>query len=285
MKTTTAARVAWRISLFNTRRDTAFSGRSQLREFLYWVASAVVLVAAWEWSVTHFQVSEAFFPRPSAVATALLQNLSDGTFARDLATTLTELALGFCIGSFVGFLFAMLIAELRLARIILYPYVVCLQSIPKTAIAPMMLVWFGFGIESKVALVVLASFFPVLVNTLSGIARTDPEQLAMLKAFCGKRHIIFWKVKLPSALPSIFAGLELAIMLGLLGAVVSEFLGSTGGLGYRILVLNTNLDMAGQFAALVVLAATGFTLHSAVRQVGRRVVFWGRAASDGAINV
>jgi NitT/TauT family transport system permease protein len=185
------------------------------------------------------------------------------------------------VGSVVGFLLALVISEFRPVRTIIYPYVIGLQSVPKTALAPMFLIWFGFGIQSKVALVVSTVFFPVLINTLSGIERTDPDQLDMLRAYCGKRWRIFLRVKLPSALPALFAGLELAIVLAIIAAVVAEFLGAVGGLGYRILTYNTNLDMAGEFAALAVLSVTGFFLHAMVRMIGQRVVFWGRQP-DGA---
>jgi NitT/TauT family transport system permease protein len=189
--------------------------------------------------------------------------------------------IGFLVGSLVGFLLALLISEFRPVRTIVYPYVIGLQSVPKSALAPMFLIWFGFGIESKVMLVMFTVFFPVLVNTLSGIERTDPDQLEMLRAYCGCRWRIFLRVKLPSALPSLFAGLELAIVLAMIAAVVAELIGAVGGLGYRIQIDNTNLDMAGEFAALLVLSVTGSILHAIVRLTGQRVVFWGRHR-DGA---
>jgi NitT/TauT family transport system permease protein len=199
----------------------------------------------------------------------------------DLAVTMREVTIGFLVGSLVGFLLALVISEFRPVRTIVYPYVIGLQSVPKSALAPMFLIWFGFGIESKVMLVMFTVFFPVLVNTLSGIERTDPDQLEMLRAYCGRRWRIFLRVKLPSALPSLFAGLELAIVLAMIAAVVAELIGAVGGLGYRIQIDNTNLDMAGEFAALLVLSVTGSILHAIVRITGQRVVFWGRHR-DGA---
>jgi NitT/TauT family transport system permease protein len=246
-----------------------------------WLASAILLVYFWQWYTTRFDVSPAVFPDPLQVWGSLWVNLKDGTFINDLGVTMREVIVGFVVGSLVGFFLALFIAEFRPVRTIVYPYVVGLQSVPKTALAPMFLIWFGFGIESKVALVVSTVFFPVLINTLSGIERTDPDQLDMLRAYCGRRWRIFLRVKLPSALPALFAGLELAIVLAVIAAVVSEFLGAVGGLGYRILTYNTNLDMAGEFAALTVLSVTGFVLHGIVRMVGQRLVFWGRHP-DGA---
>ncbi len=246
-----------------------------------WLVSAILVVFFWQWYTEKFDVSPAIFPAPLQVWQSLSINLKDGTFLNDLGVTMREVLVGFFAGSLVGFLLALVISEFRPVRTIVYPYVIGLQSVPKTALAPMFLIWFGFGIESKVALVVSTVFFPVLINTLSGLERTDPDQLDMLRAYCGRRWRIFLRVKLPTALPSLFAGLELAIVLAIIAAVVAEFLGAVGGLGYRILTYNTNLDMAGEFAALAVLSLSGFLLHAIVRAVGQRVVFWGRQP-DGA---
>jgi NitT/TauT family transport system permease protein len=268
------------------RRTLLFSrrGGSEYRKvarFGAWLVSAILVVAFWQWYTTHFDVSPALFPSPLQVWKSLWINLADGTFVRDLAVTMREVTIGFFLGSLVGFFLALFISEFRPIRTILYPYVIGLQAVPKTALAPMFLIWFGFGMESKVALVVSTVFFPVLINTLSGIERTDPDQLEILRAYCGRRWRVFLRVKLPSALPALFAGLELAIVLAIIAAVVSEFLGAVGGLGYRILTYNTNLDMAGEFAALAVLSVTGFVLHAIIRLVGQRLVFWGRRP-DGA---
>jgi NitT/TauT family transport system permease protein len=248
--------------------------------FAIWLVSAIVVVSFWQWYITKFDVSPALFPGPVEVFRSLSVNLADGTFIRDLGVTMSEVMTGFFLGSLVGFFLALVISEFRPVRTIVYPYVIGLQSVPKTALAPMFLIWFGFGMESKVVLVVSTVFFPVLINTLSGIERTDPDQLEMLRAYCGRPWRVFLRVKLPSTLPALFAGLELAIVLAIIAAVVSEFLGAVGGLGYRILTYNTDLDMAGEFAALAVLSVTGFVLHGIVRFVGQRVVFWGRQA-DG----
>jgi NitT/TauT family transport system permease protein len=262
-----------------TRRDRA--NYRKAARFGLWLVSAIVVISFWQWYITKFDVSPALFPSPVEVSKSLSVNLADGTFIRDLGVTMREVMTGFFLGSFVGFFLALVISEFRPVRTIVYPYVIGLQSVPKTALAPMFLIWFGFGMESKVVLVVSTVFFPVLINTLSGIERTDPDQLEMLRAYCGRRWRIFLRVKLPSTLPALFAGLELGIVLAIIAAVVSEFLGAVGGLGYRILTYNTDLDMAGEFAALAVLSVTGFVLHAIVRFVGQRLVFWGRQP-DGA---
>jgi NitT/TauT family transport system permease protein len=254
---------------------------SKASRFGAWLLSAILVLSFWQWYTIKFDVSPALFPSPLQVGRSLWANLADGTFIGDLAVTMREVAIGFFLGSLVGFFLALVISEFEPVRTIVYPYVIGLQSVPKTALAPMFLIWFGFGIESKVALVVSTVFFPVFINTLSGIEQTNPDQLDMLRAYCGRRWRVFLRVKLPSALPALFAGLELAVVLAIIAAVVSEFLGAVGGIGYRILTYNTNLDMAGEFAALAVLSVAGFVLHAAVRFVGQRLVFWSRHP-DGA---
>jgi NitT/TauT family transport system permease protein len=246
-----------------------------------WMISAVALILFWDWIVVARDISPSIFPRPGAVWAAFWQNILDGTFIGDLRVTMAEIMAGFTIGSLVGIALALLTSEFRLVRAVLYPYVIAFQSMPKTALAPMFLIWFGFGIESKIAQVVLASFFPVVVIMMAGLSRIDPDQLDMMKAFCGTRWRVFATVKLPSALPSLFAGLELAIVFSLLSAVVAEYLGSTAGLGHRILQLNTNLEMAAEFAALILLSLVGFTLHAIVRAFSTIVIFWGKPRNDG----
>jgi NitT/TauT family transport system permease protein len=247
-----------------------------------WILSFIVLLFSWKWIVTFFAISPAVFPAPDAVFNSMIANLADGTFEHDLSVTLTEVILGFFLGSAFGFALAVLIAEVKAMRILLYPYIICFQSVPKTAIAPMFLIWFGFGLESKIALVIVSSFFPVMINTLTALLRVDADLLDMMNAYCGRPWRVFVMLKLPSAMPALFSGLELAIVSSVIAAVVTEYLGATAGIGYRILTLNTNLDMAGEFSALILLSLAGFMLHALVRQLGRECVFWGGLREDGA---
>ncbi len=150
------------------RPQPSAEGTERQRALAAWLLSAVLLLCFWQWYTTKFDVSPAIFPSPLEVWQSLRANLADGTFLKDLVVTLREVMIGFFGGSFVGFFLALVISEFRPVRTIVYPYVIGLQSVPKTALAPMFLIWFGFGIESKVALVVSTVFFPVLINTLSG---------------------------------------------------------------------------------------------------------------------
>lgn len=245
-------------------------------DLLWFVASFVLLICWLEWYVVSHAVSEVVFPRPSAVFRAFWADLSDGTYLANMGITLYAIGLGFVLGGALGFGLALLITEVAVARKIVYPYVIALQSVPKVALAPLFVVWFGFGLESKVALTTLSTFFPVLVTTLSGLDHTDHDLLDLMKAYSARRRWIFLRVKLPSALPFLFAGLELAIILSVVATVVAEFIGASKGLGYLVLLYNTRLDIGAEFAGLIALSLLGFLLHWAVKAIGDRLIFWRR---------
>lgn len=243
---------------------------------LWFVASLVVLVGWLQWYVVSHAVSAVVFPPPSAVFQAFWADLSDGTYLAQVGITLYAIGLGFSFGGVLGFGLALLITEQPMVRKVLYPYVIALQSVPKVALAPLFVVWFGFGLESKVALTTLSTFFPVLVTTLSGLDNTDHDLLDLMQAYSARRRWVFLRVKLPSALPFLFAGLELAIILSVVATVVAEFIGASKGLGYLVLLYNTRLDIGAEFAGLIALSLLGFLLHWIVKTVGERMIFWRR---------
>lgn len=243
-------------------------------DFLWFLASLVLLLVWIEWFVVYHDVPNVVFPRPSAVFVAFWTDLTDGTYLANVGITLYAIGLGFLLGGVLGFGLALLITEISMARKIVYPYVIALQSVPKVALAPLFVVWFGFGLESKVALTTMSTFFPVLVTTLSGLDNTDRDLLDLMKAYSARRRWIFLRVKLPSALPFLFAGLELAIILSVVATVVAEFIGASKGLGYLVLLYNTRLDIGAEFGGLIALSLLGFVLHWAVKSIGDRLIFW-----------
>jgi NitT/TauT family transport system permease protein len=169
-----------------------------------------------------------------------------------------------------------LVAESRTFDQFVYPYIVALQSMPKVALAPLIIVWFGFGLESKIVIVALVCFFPVLINTIVGIRQTDKNLIDLYRAFSASRWMIFRQVKLPAAAGHIFAGLEISVVLGLIGAVVAEFIASQRGLGNVIQAASVNMDVATMFAALISLALLGICGSQIVRYMHRTIVFWDR---------
>jgi NitT/TauT family transport system permease protein len=254
-------------------------GRSRLRDALMFIIFAIALGVAWELYVVWAQVPSVIIPRPTAILRALVIGLtapptSRASYLPHLLATLKEVLAGYALGSLLGLLLAIASVRFRLFEVLVRPLVVAFQSVPKIALAPLMLVWFGFGFNSKFALVTIATFFPIFVNGLTGFRSVDVGLVRMMRSFQASTWQIFSKVQFRSALPFIFAGLEIGIVHAVTSAIAAEFLGGQEGLGVRIIQSEQTLDVASIFAVLVLLAVMGGVLHGLVGQVRKRVVTW-----------
>jgi NitT/TauT family transport system permease protein len=156
----------------------------------------------------------------------------------------------------------------------LYPFVVMFQAMPKVALAPLIIVWFGLGLTSKVVNAALVAFFPLMVNTIVGLRSAEEDKVNLMKSLAATKTQIFWMLQLPNAMPYIFAGLEIAMIFALIGAIVAEFVGAQAGLGMLIQSMNFTMDVAGQFSVLLILSVVGLVLNAIVNEVRRRVLFW-----------
>jgi NitT/TauT family transport system permease protein len=243
----------------------------------------VVLIGGWELVVRIAQVPAIIVPTPSAMVAALVRDVQSPGFLYHLWVTFFETMAGFGLGAVIGLVLGGIIGQFVLLERTLYPYVVAFQTVPKVAIAPIIVIWFGFGITSKVIITATIAFFPVLANTIVGLRATPPEQIELLVAFTANRWQLFWKAKVFQALPYIFVGLDVAIVLAVIGAIVGEFVGAQAGLGYLILQRNFSMDMAGTFAVLVVLSLMGMVLHALMQFIERKVVFWMTPVDDRVI--
>lgn len=249
-------------------------GRHVATNRLLVVGFGVALFALWEFVCRGFGISELLLPAPSKILLALINGFRTGLFTAGLMATLSEIVLGFLVAATAAFICGVLISQVRFAEVMLYPYIVALQTLPKVAIAPFVLIWVGFGIESKVVIAAMVAFFPILVNTIVGLKSAPPEKIELMRSLSASSWKIFWYIQLPEALPYIFAGLNIGIVMSVLGAIVGEFIGAKAGLGYLLLQMNYNLDVVGMFAVLVVLGATGILLNALMQFARRRVVFW-----------
>jgi NitT/TauT family transport system permease protein len=234
----------------------------------------VGLMAMWETAVRVLQIPSLVLPPPSAIAISLAAMLQSPQMIRHIGVTAIEVVGGFAVGGGAGFVLGCLIGRYPVLERTVYPYVVAFQTVPKVAIAPLIIIWFGFGLSSKIVTAATICFFPVIANTLVGLRVTPPEQVEMMAAFMASRGQIFWKARLPHALPYIFTGLDIGIVLSVIGAIVGEFVGAQAGLGYMILQRQFSMDIAGVFAILVVLSVFGMALHEMMRWLQRRIVFW-----------
>ena len=234
----------------------------------------VTFVAVWEAAVRLWRLPDYLLPAPSAVARALVAGLASRLYVEHAWITVTEALLGFLIAAAAGIILGTVIAQFRLVERTLYPNVVAFQTLPKIAVAPLLVVWLGFGVSSKVVIAALVAFFPVLVNVIVGLKTVDASKLDLMRSLDASRWQTFRYVTFPNALPFVFAGLDIAIVFSVLGAIVGEFVGSQRGLGNLILQFHTSLDIAGMFAVLLLLAALGVGLHLVIQTIQRRVIFW-----------
>ena len=242
----------------------------------------VLVMLAWHFGVAVFEVSPLIFPGPVAVMQALVAGLRSGEYWLHLGVTLHEIVAGFAIGAGTGFVLGVAIGQSRLVETVLYPYVVAFQTIPKVAIAPLFVVWFGFGVASKIVITATIVFFPVLANTIVGLRSAPRDQIDLMTAFTASRWQVLWMVRFPHALPFVFAGLDIGIVLAVIGAIVGEFVGAQAGLGYLIMQRNFSMDTAGVFAILIVLSLIGIGLHAIVKVTARKVTFWAESFADSA---
>ena len=242
-------------------------------------SSSVLLVGigglfAWHFGVIWSGVDDFILPGPLAVFEGIKIQLQDPIFYSHLWVTTQEALAGFFIAILIALTLGTAVSQIRIVEKALMPYVAALQTIPKVALAPLLVIWFGYGLSSKIVLAALICFFPMLINVIEGLNSADSERIRMLTVFGASKSQIFKKVKFPSALPFIFAGLDIGIVFAILGAVVGEFLGAQRGLGTLLLQTQYNFDIAGMFAVLIVLSLMGFFGHSLIVTLKRKFAFW-----------
>jgi NitT/TauT family transport system permease protein len=241
----------------------------------------VSIVLSW-WSAAHvFGVPTYVLPRPEDVLLALLRGLGRGPtdvagYWFHIGVTVWEALLGFVIGSLLGAAIGLAICHWALLGKIAYPYVVAFQAIPKVALAPLAVVWFGFGIEGKVLITAVISFFPVLVNVMAGYDAVEPERLDLARSCHASSRHILTKIIIPSLLPYLFAGLSTASVLAVLGAIVGEFVGASAGLGMLLMQYNQALEIAPLFAVILILGVVGCVMNAAVGILGAYFCSWSR---------
>jgi NitT/TauT family transport system permease protein len=234
----------------------------------------VATIAAWEAVVRIFQIPIFILPAPTQVGMALYRGLASGVYLDHLKYTLLETLLGFVVGSALGFFLGTAVAMNRYVEFFFYPYIVMFQSLPKVALAPLIVVWFGLGLTSKVINAGLVAFFPLLVNTMVGLKSADEDRVSLMRSLAASNRQIFWMLRLPNALPFVMAGLDVAMIFALIGAIVAEFVGAQRGLGMLIQSMNFNMDVSGQFSILIILSLVGLVLNRIIMLIRRRIMFW-----------
>jgi NitT/TauT family transport system permease protein len=231
-------------------------------------------IGTWEAAVRAFDIPVFILPSPTQVAMALYRGVASGLYLNHLGYTLLETLLGFVVGSALGFFLGTAVAMNRHVEFFFYPYIVMFQSLPKVALAPLIVVWFGLGLTSKVINAALIAFFPLLVNTMVGLKSADEDRVSLMRSLAASDRQIFWMLRLPNALPFVMAGLDVAMIFALIGAIVAEFVGAQRGLGMLIQSMNFNMDVSGQFSILLILSLVGLVLNRIIMLIRKRVMFW-----------
>ena len=236
------------------------------------------IAASWGLLADALSIKPFLVPSPSEIASSLWQDRS--LLGSAASTTIVEVVAGFAIAVVAGVALALLIHRSEAARRAIYPLLVGSQTIPIIAIAPILVVWFGFGLGPKLAIIALICFFPITVNCMDGLRRADPEQIRLLRSLGASREQVLGWVEIPTALPSFFSGAKIAAAVSVIGAVFAEWSGSDAGLGYLIQISSAQLLTARMFASIVVLSAIAVALFWTVGAIERRVVFWQQPDAD-----
>jgi len=250
-----------------------------MRRWLPPLAVVLVLIGLWElaarWDVIADALSiEPFLvPAPSDVAESLWRDRE--LLAENAWVTVQEVLLGFAIAAVAGFAAAIVLHLSDTLRRAFYPLLMASQTVPVIAIAPILVVWLGFGIGPKLAIIALVCFFPITVNTLDGLRSVDPELPRMMRTLDASRTMILRRVEIPSALPFLFSGAKIAAVISVIGAVFGEWSGADEGLGHLILVAQGQVQTARVFAAVFVLSALAIALFGLLALLERRVAWWG----------
>lgn len=234
---------------------------------------------AWEILVDALHIKPVILPAPSVIFLSIGKHWS--YLLTNTWPTLIAVTAGFAAAAIFGFVIAIGIAYSRWVSEMTYPFLVAAQVLPKVALAPLFLIWFGFGLTPKVVIAALIAFFPIVINTARGLSSVEPELIQYMHSLGANWQEVFFKLSLPWALPYIFASFRISIGLAVVGAVVGEFISSDNGLGYVISYANTSLDTDVMFAGLLVLSALGVALFLIIVLVERMVLSW-QTAVEGA---
>lgn len=253
-----------------------------------WVGRVLVVLTAMllilVWHLYAASTTALIMPKPWDVLNRLIDFVGSGDAWPHARITTIEIFAGFALGSFLGIGMGTLAAEFSIARRVIMPYVIISQALPKFALAPMLVIWFGFGMEPKIIIAALIAFFPLLENTFLGLSTTPADQLELFRALRASRLTTLLKLRVPFAVPTIFSGLRVALMLSLVGAVVAEYVGANKGLGALIIVSQGTLDTELMFVAFVLLTTLGFILdklHGLVYRAVMRRLYGSAAAAAG----
>ncbi|SFC73752.1 NitT/TauT family transport system permease protein [Polaromonas sp. OV174] len=258
----------------STSKAKAGSGR-----LARWFAAAspaiflsVATLIVWELISRVFQLPEFVLPAPSSIGKIFITR--QGALMQAAWVTAEEILYGFILSTLVGMLIAVAIARFERMGRAVYPLMVLFQNVPKIALAPLFILWFGYDLAPKILLIVVMAFFPVALNMLVGLQAADPNLVTLMRTVGASRTEILWRVQIPHSLPSLMSGIKIAITLSVIGAIVGEFAGASAGLGYLIQFASTQMETALVFAALIQISLLGMFFYYAVEIIESKYIYW-----------
>jgi NitT/TauT family transport system permease protein len=253
-----------------------------------WVTTPLIIIGflvCWEMYISMFNVSPFILPRPEQVWVALVELLQDPSTLTHTWTTLYETLVGFLIALVFGVGFGAVLGKMPRLEEALMPFVVALQVVPKVALVPLFILWFGFGAGSKIVIAAVLAFFPIFTNTLLGVKSVDRGHRDVMESLNAGRLRTFFLLEFPSALPYVLAGMEVGIILAVIGAVVGEYLGGSFGLGYLAVATLNALQVNALFAVILMLTVMGFGLWLLIVLLRRLVIPWHESVAFGKAEI
>lgn len=245
-----------------------------LERILLLTGITILLLIGWSMAVRSGLVAESVLPRPESVFASFVLMLDSPRFWYNAGVTGQEAILGFALGCGFAILLGISVSLSRIMQRTIVPYVIALQMVPKVALAPLFVFWFGFGMTSKVFTAAMICFLPMFVNVVQGMNSVDRSHVEMLRAAGASKVQIMRRLQFPSTLPFLFSALQICVVLAIIGAVVGEYVGAQAGIGYQIMQYNTAMRLPEMFALLAVLALVGVTLYTVVGRVRDKYIFW-----------
>lgn len=255
-------------------REKKAADRKVIRNRLLALGFGLFVLAFWHFTTEFGMVHRLIIPSPIDTFWATGRVMSAEYFWPNVSVTLQEIAWGFAIGLASGVVLGVGVAMFETVRATIYPYLVALQAPPKIVLAPIFITWFGFDQPSKIAIAVVMSFFPMFLNTLTGLSSVDPNAVKLMKSLTAGRWKTFRYLLLPNALPIMMAGVKLCWTLAVLGVIVGEFVGASAGIGYLIYAMNFQLDIAGVFSLIILLSLFTLLVYQLIEWLEERIIFW-----------
>ncbi|WP_232699390.1 ABC transporter permease [Brevibacillus daliensis] len=242
------------------------------------ILAVFLLLLLWQGATMIFQIEDWILPSPLAIVQEGINQAPQ--LGKHLLATLKITLLGFAIGSGIGLVLAFVLHSLPMIRRAIYPLLIVSQNIPTIILAPLLMIWFGFGLLPKMILITLICFFPVTLSTMTGLAQTDPQMKRYMMMIGANRKQIFWKLELPNSLPSIFSGLKISATYSVMGAVISEWLGAKEGLGLYMLRAQSSFHTDRVFVTMFIIVLMSFAIFGLITFIERRLIGW-RPSNEG----